>query len=164
MIQKISDDYLANKDGKMRVLILSNWFPPITTGSSFYTSSLAQSLAARGHEVIVVTLDWGPAYAPLDTLPFPIYRLPTIKIPKSPLFYNLELMGFSYTPMNKQRLKMLIEQYHPHLLHHINHIFDTAFLLQRSPTQRGYRWLALSRLPYNIRILGCSGSWDWSTV
>lgn len=112
----------------MRVLILSNWFPPITSGSSFYTSSLAQSLAARGHKVVVVTLDWGPAYAPPTDLPFPIYRLPAIKIPRLPLFYNLELMGFAFTPGNRRRLKLLIKRYRPHILHHVNHIFDTTFL------------------------------------
>ena len=112
----------------MRVLIISNWFPPVASGSSFYTSSLAQSLAARGLEVVVVTFDWGPAYAPPTDLPFPIYRLPIIKIPKLPLFYNLELMGFAFTPANRRRLKLMIEQHRPHIIHHVNHIFDTNFL------------------------------------
>lgn len=112
----------------MRILILSNWFPPIRSGSSFYTSSLAQSLTARGHQVIVVTFDWGPVYASPDSLPFPVYRLPVMRIPKLPLFYNLELMGIALTPRNRQRLKLLIEQHHPHILHHVNHIFDTVFL------------------------------------
>ena len=112
----------------MRILILSNWFPPIVSGSSFYTSSLARSLAVRGHEVVVVTLDWGPAYAPSADLPFPVYRLPVIKIPKLPLFYKMPLMGVAFTPGNYRRLKSLIEQHRPHILHHVNHIFDTTFL------------------------------------
>ena len=112
----------------MRILMLSNWFPPVVSGSSFYTSSLARSLAARGHEVVVVTLDWGPAYAPSADLPFPVYRLPVIRIPKLPLFYKMPLMGFAFTPGNWRRLKSLIAQYRPHVLHHVNHIFDTNFL------------------------------------
>ena len=112
----------------MRILMVSNWFPPVTTGSSFYASSLARSLATRGHEVVVVTLDWGPAYTPPTDLPFPVHRLPIIKIPRLPLFYDMELMGFAFTPGNRRRLKLLIEQYDSCILHHVNHIFDTTFL------------------------------------
>lgn len=112
----------------MRVLIFSNWFPPIISGSSFYASSLAQALVARGIEVVVVTLDWGPANAPPSDLPFPIYRLPVIKIPKLSLFYNLEAMGFGCTLENHRRLKALVARHRPHILHHVNHIFDTTFL------------------------------------
>jgi glycosyltransferase involved in cell wall biosynthesis len=112
----------------MRVLILSNWFPPVVSGSSFYSNSLAHSLAARGHKVIVVTLDWGPEFTPHGDLTFPVYRLPVTKIPKLPLFYNLELMGFAFTPANSRRLKLLIEQHRPQIIHHVNHIFDTNFL------------------------------------
>jgi glycosyltransferase involved in cell wall biosynthesis len=112
----------------MRVLICSNWFPPIRSGSSFYTSSLAQSLAARGNDVAVVTLDWGPASTPPTHFPFPIHRLPVIKIPKLSLFYNLEYMGFACTPGNHRRLKALVARHRPHILHHVNHIFDTTFL------------------------------------
>lgn len=112
----------------MRVLILSNWFPPVQSGSSFYASSLAQALAARGHQPIVVTLDWGPTYAPPVGLPFPIYRLPVIKLPKLSLFYDLKLMGLAFTPANCRRLKALVEEHRPDILHHVNHIFDTTFL------------------------------------
>lgn len=111
----------------MRVLIFCNWFPPIISGSSYYTGSLAQSLTARGHEVGVVTLDWGPEYAP-SPQPFPIYRLPVIRIPKLAVFYNLKLMGFASTPANCRRLKSLIKQHNAEILHHVNHIFDTTFL------------------------------------
>lgn len=112
----------------MRILIFSNWFPPVISGSSFYTNSLAQSLSTRGHDVVVVTLDWGPEYAPPTDLPFPIYRLPVIRIPKLPLFYNLKLMGFAFTPGNCKRLKLVTDQHCPHILHHVNHIFDSTFL------------------------------------
>ncbi len=112
----------------MRILIFTNWFPPIISGSSYYASSLAQALTGRGHEVVVVTLDWGEADAPPADRPFPIHRLPIVKIPKLGVFYHLQRMGFSFTPANCRRLKRLIEQYRPQLLHHVNHIFDSTFL------------------------------------
>src|SRR3989338_4527568 len=75
---------------KMRILMVSNWLPPIRSGSAYYTSSLAESLIARGHEVRVVTLDWQESYETKDDFPFPVYKLPVIRLPKLSLFYNLK--------------------------------------------------------------------------
>lgn len=113
---------------RLRILFISNWFPPVVSGSSFYAKSLAESLRSRGHEVEVVTLDWGEEYAPDPGLPFPVVRLPVLRIPRLPLFYYLRLMGFAFTPQNVKRLKHLIVQYRPDILHQVNHIFDTSFL------------------------------------
>jgi glycosyltransferase involved in cell wall biosynthesis len=112
----------------MRILLVSNWLPPIQSGSSYYASSLAHALVERGHDVMAVTLDWGPKHAPSSNLPFEVHRLAVKKIPKLPFFYNLELMGFSFTPGNCRRLNELITRYKPDLLHHVNHIFDSTFL------------------------------------
>jgi len=117
--------------GRMRVLLLSNWFPPVVSGSSFYTSSLAQALLARGHEVAVVTLDWGPEFVPPGDLGFPVHLLPVTRLPKLPIFYNLRLMGLANTPANRKRLRAIVEQFRPDVIHHVNHIFDTTFLSVR---------------------------------
>lgn len=121
----------------MRVLLVSNWLPPIRAGSSFYAGSLAQALWARGHEIMVVTLDWGPAYRPTDAEEFPVRRLPVVKLPKLPLFFNLELMGLAYTPSNARRLRSLVDEHRAELVHHVNHIFDTTFLSTRVARQAG---------------------------
>lgn len=113
----------------MRVLLLSNWFPPVISGSSHYAKSLAQALVARGLEVVVVTLDWREEAPASDAdISFPVHRLPVLRVPKFPLFYNLERMGFAFTPANSALLGRLIDQYCPDLLHCINHLFDTSFL------------------------------------
>ena len=112
----------------MRVLLISHWFPPIISGSSFYTQSLAQALQARGHEVVVVTLDWGEKYAPDSDLGFPVYCLPVVPIPKLPLFYHLKLMGFALTPQNHKRLSEIVKRHQIQVMHCTNHIFDTNFL------------------------------------
>lgn len=113
----------------MRVLLFSNWFPPIISGSAFYTSSTAQALAARGHDVCVVTLDWGPEYAPPNDLPFEIHRLPVWSLPKSNLFFGAKLMGISATPGNYRRLGRLARAHGAEVLHIVNHIFDSTFLI-----------------------------------
>jgi len=122
----------------LRVLLLSNWFPPVISGSSHYAKSLALALAARGLEVSVVTLDWGKQEIDSDAdISFPIHRLPLIRIPKLPLFYNLELMGFAFTPANVRRLCQLIDQFRPDVLHCVNHLFDTNFLAVKAARSAG---------------------------
>lgn len=112
----------------MRIFLISHWFPPIVSGSSFYAKSLAEALSARGHDVTVVTLDWGGDYSLDSSLPFQVHRLPVIKVPRLPFFYNLKLMGFAFTPRNRRRLAQLITQNRPNIIHCTNHIFDTNFL------------------------------------
>lgn len=112
----------------MRILMMSNWLPPIPSGSSFYASSLAQSLANRGHEVMMVTFDWGGEYASRGHLPYTVRRLPIIKLPRLGLFYNLKLMGLAFTPSNIRSLKILAREFRPDIWHHVNHIFDSVFL------------------------------------
>ncbi|MGH9450302.1 MAG: glycosyltransferase family 4 protein [Terriglobia bacterium] len=121
----------------MRILLFSNWFPPIVSGSSYYTSSLARALTARGHEAVVVTLDWGAEHPLPSDLPFPVYTLPGIKIPKLPMFYNLKLMGFACTPRNKRRLREIIRRHRIQVLHHVNHIFDSTLLTASAARAEG---------------------------
>jgi glycosyltransferase involved in cell wall biosynthesis len=112
----------------MRILLFSNWVPPIASGSSYYAANLVCALAARGHEIVVATLDWGPGNPPPSSLPATIHALPVKKIPALPLFYKLKLMGFAFTPGNRRRLMDLIRRYQIEIVHHVNHIFDTTFL------------------------------------
>lgn len=45
----------------MRILLLSQFYPPVTGGVEVHVSALAEGLAARGHQVAVGTLDGAPA-------------------------------------------------------------------------------------------------------
>jgi glycosyltransferase involved in cell wall biosynthesis len=112
----------------MRILLFSNWVPPITAGSSYYAANLARALAARRHEIVLATLDWGPGNPPPSSLSVPVHALPVKKIPALPLFYKLKLMGFAFTAGNRRRLVDLIQRNQIEILHHVNHIFDTTFL------------------------------------
>lgn len=112
----------------MRILIFSNWFPPVISGSSYYTCSLAQTLTDRGHDVVVITLDWGKEYVISKKYSFNIVRIPVIRFPRLPVFYNLRLMGLSFTPNNLRMVKQLIKRHNSQIIHLVNHIFDTNFL------------------------------------
>ncbi len=112
----------------MRILRFSNWFPPILSGSSFYTASLAQALAARGHEPVVVTCDWGPESTPAADLPNAVHRLPVRRLPKLKLLFSSSRMGFAWNRGNRRRLLEIAARHGTELIHHVNHIFDTTFL------------------------------------
>ncbi len=112
----------------MRILFFSNWLPPIRSGSAYYTSSLAQALIRQGHEVMVVTLDWGPGDAPSRDLSFPIKVLPVVRLPQCRLFFNLKRVGVSTTPLNFKRLKKIMAEFRPDMVHHVNHIFESIFM------------------------------------
>lgn len=111
----------------MRILIVSNWFPPVVSGSSFYSSSLADALSQRGHEIELVTLDWGET-TESATRAFPIHRLPVLRLPRLRMFYSMKLMGLAFTPANCRRIKAIVDRFRPDVVHHVNHIFDTVFL------------------------------------
>lgn len=112
----------------MRILMVSNWLPPVQAGSSYYASSLAKLLKARGHEILVLTIDWGADYQPDREADFEIVKLPIIKLPRIPLFYKLNLMGMACYPKNWARFKKILKDFRPDVIYQVNHIFDTTFL------------------------------------
>lgn len=112
----------------LRVLIVSNWFPPIASGSSFYAMSLAKTLTELGHKVCVVTIDWKLPDCEDASLPFQVHRLPVMRLPKLPVFYNIELIGRTFTSKNRYSLSKIIQDFKPDILHHVNHIFDMVYL------------------------------------
>jgi len=112
----------------LKILLVSNWFPPISSGSSFYCLSLAKALIELGFKVRVVTIDWGFSPDQDGLLPFPVYRLPVMRIPRLPIFYNIELIGRTFTTGNQRRIAEIIQDFKPDILHHVNHIFDMVYL------------------------------------
>ena len=119
----------------MRVTVVSNWYPPMITGSAYYTSNTARALAQRGHEVEVVSLNWGPEHVP-EPADFPIHLLPVRRIPSLPLFYNLRHMGFVTFSGARRRFAELVDRFKPHAIHLVNHIFDTTFMTAKVARQR----------------------------
>ena len=69
----------------VNVFIVSAMFPPIRTGTSFYTRNLAAALEERGHRVAVAALEHGQDEP--DRYPFLVYRLPALRVPL-PGFFN----------------------------------------------------------------------------
>jgi glycosyltransferase involved in cell wall biosynthesis len=113
----------------VRVLVVTGWYPPIQSGSSFYAESLALGLRKHGHTVIVVSTDVkSKTYSSQDKDGITVHRIPAYTLPRLPFFLNLEIVPFSYTPANLRYLLDIARTFKPDVIHQVNHIFDTVFL------------------------------------
>lgn len=111
----------------MNICLVNNLYPPINTGSSFYTSSLADSLVKQGHKVIVIT------NLVKDTGQFEIngkikiYRLPVINFPRLNIWMRFSDFNFTLTPNNLKRFRKILLNEKIEIIHQCNNIFDLIF-------------------------------------
>jgi glycosyltransferase involved in cell wall biosynthesis len=113
----------------MKVLLVSSWYPPIQSGSSFWAEALAIALRRRGHDVRIVTTSWpgmpgGPERAPGEV----VYRLPARLLPRSRLVLGLAIAPVANSSANQRRLLAIVRDFRPDVIHQINHVFDTVLL------------------------------------
>lgn len=107
----------------MRILIVSAMYPPIQTGTSFYTRNVARALVERGNEVTVVTLRNREAEP--DAEPFPVMRLPAIHFPIKNYFKHFRIASFF--PGNYRAMFALVRERRPDVILLVNHYLDIAF-------------------------------------
>lgn len=98
----------------MRILLLSQFYPPVTGGVEVHVSALAEGLAARGHHVAVATLDGEQ----MSGSPVEVHRLPS----------TTGGMGFLHVterhhappvpdPAARRALAGLVERFAPDVVH-----------------------------------------------
>jgi len=122
----------------LKVCMLSNLYPPVASGSSIQSSSLARELARRGTRVVVVTarVDTGTAYHErVDNVD--VYRLPALRLPRLPIAMNFPWLSFTFTPANARRLEAIYGQHAPDVLHLHNHMFDLGLSAARARRRLG---------------------------
>jgi len=110
------------------ICMLSNLYPPIMSGSSLQLLDLARGLAARGHQVVIIT-----ARAHRDASEHEsadgvhVYRLPAMRLPELSICLNFPWLTFTFWPANVRRMKEIVARHQVDLLHLHNHMFDLAF-------------------------------------
>lgn len=106
----------------MNILVVGGMYPPMRTGTAFYTRNLAQALAARGHRVTIVTLgaDVDEAADGLD-----VRRLPALRVPIAGFFKHFQLC--SLLPGNWSRLTCIANETAADAILLVNHYLDIAF-------------------------------------
>jgi 1,2-diacylglycerol 3-alpha-glucosyltransferase len=118
------------------ILMLSNLYPPVVSGSSTQTAALSRELVKRGHKVIVITARVNPlSYEYEQDHGVLIYRLPALRLPKLTISFNFPWLSYTFTRANIQRITNIVKQHSPDVIHLHNHMFDlglSASLLRKN--------------------------------
>ena len=111
----------------MNICLVNNLYPPINTGSSFYTYDLANHLYKKGHKVIVITNQVVGINELTIEDGIKIFRLPVIKLPKWKIWMKFPDFNFTLTPKNIKMIKKILIDEKIELIHQCNNIFDLVF-------------------------------------
>jgi len=111
----------------MNICLVNNLYPPINTGSSFYTRDLAENLVKKGHKVIVITnlVNGTKLFEIKDKIR--IYRLPIIKLPRLKIWMGFSDFNFTLTPKNLKKIQEILIKEKIEIIHQCNNIFDLVF-------------------------------------
>lgn len=106
----------------MNILVVGGMFPPMRTGTAFYTRNLALALQSHGHKVEVVTLG-EPGTVFEEGLK--VHRLAAISMPLAGFFKHFRLCAWN--PANWWRLYRIARQSGAEAILLVNHYLDIAF-------------------------------------
>jgi glycosyltransferase involved in cell wall biosynthesis len=118
----------------MRIAFITNLFPPIQTGSAYWTQQAVIALRERGHEVIVITCAPGAAEERVDLLgDVRVYRLPTMfHFPKLGFFLNFDQFYLMASPKNSRRVQQILREEKIEIIHQAGHLLDSTLLSARA--------------------------------
>jgi glycosyltransferase involved in cell wall biosynthesis len=103
----------------MRILMISDFYPPVMGGMERHVQGLSEALGARGHEVIVETLGWADLKRRESKKNLQIYRDAGL-YQRLPIIYSDKNKRFhppAPDPVIVHRIKKRIEQYRPDIIH-----------------------------------------------
>ncbi|MFZ4516257.1 MAG: glycosyltransferase family 4 protein [Acidimicrobiia bacterium] len=126
----------------MRIAVVNSFFPPRAGGSAHLSEALARLCAEQGHEVLVITADYGDA--PLDERHgnLRIVRIPCFA-PKSRLAFNYDI-PITLSFRNRRRLHKLLNEFAPDVVHQHGQFFDLTWM---SST-----WARRNRVPIVLSV------------
>ena len=88
----------------MRIALVNNFFLPRTSGSAYQTAQLAETMADRGHEVLVVTAAQGAKPGEFRVGGYRVARLSCVTLP--PLSTMRYDVNFALSPRNIRTASM----------------------------------------------------------
>jgi glycosyltransferase involved in cell wall biosynthesis len=110
----------------MRICMFNNLFPPVKSGSSHFTYMLSKMLAARGHDITVISARIEGTQAHEKQEGLDIYRLPCLMMPKMEIAHGFKYLSYTFFPSNVRRVAELCREKRFDVLHQHGQIFDTA--------------------------------------
>jgi len=106
----------------VKILVVGGMFPPMRTGTAFYTRNLALALQSHGHQVEVVTL--GDVGTGIDD-GLTVHRMAAISLPLAGFFKHFRLCAWN--PANWWRLYRIARRSGVEAILLVNHYLDIAF-------------------------------------
>jgi len=106
----------------VKILVVGGMFPPMRTGTSFYTRNLALALQRHGHQVEVVSL--GNVGTHIED-GLTVHRLASISLPLEGFFKHYRLCAWNLA--NWWRLYLIARCSGAEVLLLVNHYLDIAF-------------------------------------
>ena len=127
----------------MRVAIVTNFFPPIQTGSCFWAMNLAQAHLKAGDDVIVVTVGTSTKVETQVMAGLTVYRLPSVwRIPKTGFFLNFDSFYLINSSRNRDRFANILRDHRIEIVHQSNHLLDAVFLTQTVCANLNLPWVS----------------------
>jgi glycosyltransferase involved in cell wall biosynthesis len=116
----------------VKIGIVTNLFPPIQTGSSFWARELAASLAAEGDEVVVITCGFESKATIEEYGKVIVYRLPVIMpLPQINLFLNFEQFYLLSSAANRDRMKSIFREHRIEVVHQCGQLLDSILMTRK---------------------------------
>jgi glycosyltransferase involved in cell wall biosynthesis len=116
----------------MRIAFVTNLYPPIQTGSSYWTQDAATVLAKRGHEVSVITCAPG-AERVEEVDGVRVYRLPSgFHLPRWGLFLRFDQFYLMSGNRNARRVQQILRDERIEIIHQAGHLLDSVMISSRA--------------------------------
>lgn len=112
----------------MKIAYVTNFFPPVQTGTAYYVLELAAEMAKRGHTVIVLTVSPRGEFVEEHVGEIHVYRLPSIRIPTSVLLMGFDEFYFTKNALIKGMVIDILRQNKIEVVHQCGHLLDLVFL------------------------------------
>lgn len=110
----------------MRIVVVNNFYPPRVGGSAHLSDALAQGYARRGHEVLVVTAEYGDAPATEERNGVRVVRFPAVMLPETKLAVSFDI-SFATRPSLRARLAALLDDFKPDVIHQHGQFMDLTW-------------------------------------
>jgi glycosyltransferase involved in cell wall biosynthesis len=120
---------LDKRSVDLSILMLSNIYKPISTGSTNQIAGLAAEVSLRGHRVHVMT---SKIESDLPSQEFKagvwINRIPCFRFPRLQIAMNFAWLNWLTTPKNFRKVSNYIVENEIEIIHVHNHMFDAMLL------------------------------------
>lgn len=127
----------------MKIAIVNNFFLPRPGGSSIFSYSMAREFVKQGHDVLVITAAYRDQRMNEVIEGIQVVRVPAWTMPATPLSFNFDI-NFALLPGNSRRVRRLLEEFEPEVIHSHGQFFDL--------TWKALRWARNRAVPVVLTL------------